>query len=212
LLVKKESEVKNMTERITKSIEEMSMAELWSVAKLLGISKEGKRDELIARIKEAQEIEGKNSDEADKKQPKANKNTEAKEAVYISRYYELKLVMTPSYLKEVGGKVLIVRGTSIQFHDGVYKTIKSDEIEFLDNHPNFGSVFRKVETADLKGGKTVDQIYQDKFQTLEQREKELAAREAALRKKEVELKGNEEGASAQQAVTGVRSTAEQPKF
>lgn len=198
-----------MTERTTKSLDEMSMAELWSVAKLLGISKDGKRDELVARIKQAQEAGATPSQPT---QTKATKSQPAKEVVYISRYYELKLVMSPSYLKEVGGKVLIIRGTYIQFHDGVYKTNKPEEIEYLDNHANFGSVFRKVETEDLKGGKSVDQIYQDKFRTLEEREKELAAREAALRKKEVELGGSAEGASQQKTVTGVRSTAEQPKF
>ena len=202
-----------MTERTAKSLDEMSMAELWSVAKLLGVSKDGKRDELVARIKQAQDQEGSDgSTLTQAQQPKTTKSTATKEVVYISRYYELRLVMSPSYLKEIGGKVLIIRGTYIQFHEGIYKTSKPDEIEYLDTHPNFGSVFRKVETADVRGGKSVDQIYQDKFKTLEEREKELATREATLRKKEVELNGSEEGASQPKAVTGVRSTAEQPKF
>lgn len=200
-------------ERITKTVDEMSMAELWNVAKLLGISKDGKRDELIARIKKAQEQKGNaGSEPTQPEQSKATKKQVTKEAVYISRYYELKLVMAPSYLKEVGGKVLIIRGTYIQFHDGVYKTANPEEIEYLDNHPNFGSVFRKVETSDLKGGKSVDQIYQDKFKTLEEREKDIEAREAALRKKEIELNGSAEGATQPKATTGVRSTADQPKF
>ena len=198
-----------MTERTTKSLEEMSMAELWSVAKLLGISKDGKKDELLARIKQAQEagVTPKQSG-----QNKTTRSQPAKDVVYISRYYELKLVMSPSYLKEVGGKVLIIRGTYIQFHDGVYKTNNPEEIEYLDNHANFGSVFRKVETEDLKGGKSVDQIYQDKFKTLEEREKELAMREKALRKKEIELGGSAEVDNHPKSVTGVRSTAEPPKF
>lgn len=200
-----------MTERTAKSLDEMSMAELWSVAKLLGVSKDGKRDELVARIKQAQDQEGSDGS-TPTQQPKTTKSSTPKEVVYISRYYELRLVMSPSYLKEVGGKVLIIRGTYIQFHEGIYKTNKPDEIEYLDTHPNFGSVFRKVETADVRGGKSVDQIYQDKFKTLEEREKELATREAALRKKEVELNGSEEGAIQPKVVTGVRSTAEQPKF
>lgn len=199
-------------ERSTKSIEEMSMAELWSVAKLLGVSKYGKRDELIARIKQAQEQQGDTPPAPTPQQSKATKAQASKETVYISRYYELKLVMSPSYLKEVGGKVLIIRGTYIQFHEGVYKTTNPEEVEYLDNHPNFGSVFRKVETADLKGGKSVDQIYQDKFKTLEEREKEIEAREAALRKREVEMSGAEEGATQAKTKSGVRSTADQPKF
>lgn len=213
-----------MTETTEKQLEDMSMAELWSEAKQLGISKDGKKPALIARIRETRESGGTqppqsdapDSDNAPTQQPapkQANQKANApKEVVYISRYLELKLVMNPSYLKEVGGKVLIIRGKYIQFHEGVYKTSNQEEIEYLDNHPNFGNVFRKVETADLKGGKSVNQLYQEKFRTLEEREKELAAREKALQQKEVEMKGSAEGADSQKAVTGVRSTAEQPKF
>lgn len=196
-----------MTDKVEKLLEEMSMPELWSEAKRLGVSKDGKKEELIARIKQAQEDSNDNTE-----QPKAAKSEVLKEAIYISRYYELRLVMTPSYLKEVGGKVLIIRGTYIQFHDGAYKTSNPEEIAFLDNHPNLGSVFRKIERSDLSGGKSVEQIYHDKFKTLEEREKELVAREELLRKKEIELKGSEEGASQQETVTGIRSTTDQPKF
>jgi len=198
--------VKNMTDEVKKSLEEMSMPELWSEAKRLGISKDGRKEELIIRIKEAQE------EEDNTEQPKNSKSEVLKETIYISRYYELKLVMSPSYLKEVGGKVLIIRGTYIQFHDGAYKTSNPEEIEFLDNHPNLGSVFRKIERSDLSGGKSIEQIYQDKFKTLEEREKELAAREELLRKKKIELKGSEEGAPQQETVTGIRSTTDRPKF
>lgn len=199
-----------MTETTEKQLEDMSIAELWSMAKQLGISKDGKKVELVARIRKAQEA-GTDNQQASSKNT-AQKADPAKEVVYISRYLELKLVMTPSYLKEVGGKVLIIRGKYIQFHEGVYKTKDQEEVEYLDNHPNFGSVFRKVVTSELKGGKSVEQIYQEKFRTLEEREKEVAAREKALQKKEVEMKGAAEGANSQKSVTGVRSTAEQPKF
>ncbi len=212
-----------MTETTEKQLQDMNMAELWNEAKRLGISKAGKKEELIARISEAQDSGAEeppanesNSDKQSAEQPSnkgtAQKAEPAKEIVYISRYLELKLVMNPSYLKEVGGKVLIIRGKYIQFHEGVYKTKDQEEVEYLDNHPNFGSVFRKVQTTDLKGGKSVDQIYQEKFRTLEEREKEVAAREKALQKKEVEIKGAAEGADTQKSVTGIRSTAEQPKF
>lgn len=212
-----------MTETTEKQLQDMSMAELWNEAKRLGVSKAGKKDELIARITKAQETGGQEPSEDDsnsENQPAvqssgkeiARKVEPAKEVVYISRYLELKLVMNPSYLKEVGGKVLIIRGKYIQFHEGVYKTKDQEEVEYLDNHPNFGSVFRKVVTSELKGGKSVDQIYQEKFRTLEEREKEIEAREKALQKKEVETKGAAEGADSQKSVTGIRSTAEQPKF
>lgn len=190
-----------MTEIVEKQLEEMSMTELWSEAKRLGVSKDGKKDELIARIRETQENGG------------ATKPVETpKEAVYIAKYHELKLVMNPAYIKEVAGRVITVAGRSIQFHEGIYRTSDPEEIEFLDNHKNFGNVYRKVDRNDLKSGKPMEQVYKEKFQTLEDREKAIAAREEALKKKEMSLKGFEEGAPKQPAVTGVRSSADQPKF
>lgn len=205
-----------MTERITKSLDEMSMAELWSVAKLLGISKDGKRDELVARIKKAQEENGEGNpssqDEPSSDEPSKaeKKETAPKEVAYISRYNELKLVVEPSYLKEVGVRVLTIRGKYIQFHEGVFRTADPEEIAFLDNHPNYGNVFTRVQPVDLKG-KTLEQVYKDKFKTLEERERELALREGAVRRKEMENKGNQEGES-EVAGRGIRDTADQPKF
>lgn len=205
-----------MTERITKSLDEMSMAELWSVAKLLGISKEGKRDELVARIKQAEEENGE-SNPPSQNQPSSEepsttekKETTPKEVAYISRYNELKLVVDPSYLKEVGVRVLTIRGKYIQFHEGVFRTADPEEIAFLDNHPNYGNVFTRVKPVDLKG-KTLEQIYKEKFKTLEERERELALREGAVHRKEIESKGNQEGES-EVAGRGIRDTTDQPKF
>ena len=103
-----------------------------------------------------------------------------------------------------------VQGTSIQFHEGVYRTSDPAEIEFLDNHPNFGSTFTKVERKDQK--KATDQLINERYKDLEQREKEVAAREDALKKKEMAAKGQEEGDESPKAVSGVRGTADQPKF
>ncbi len=205
-----------MTERITKSLDEMSMAELWSVAKLLGISKDGKRDELVARIKQAQEENGESNlpsqDQSSAETPDKTekKDTTPKEVAYISRYNELKLVVDPSYLKEVGVRVLTIRGKYIQFHEGVFRTADPEEIAFLDKHPNYGNVFTRVKPVDLKG-KTLEQIYKDKCKTLEERERELALREGALHRKEIESSGNQEGES-EVAGRGIRDTADQPKF
>ncbi len=198
-----------MTDTTAKPLEEMSMPELWTEAKRLGVSKEGKKEELIARIREFQEQNG--DEPTDKPQDNTAKNTEApKEVVYISRYHELKLVVEPAYLKEVGIRILTIRGKYIQFHEGVYRTSDPEEIAFLDNHPNFGNVFRRIQSVDMKG-KTLEQVYKDKFKTLEERERDLAIREGALRRKEMEERGQQEGAE-QAVTTGVRSTADEPKF
>ncbi len=193
-----------MTETVEKTLEEMSMTELWSEAKRLGVSKDGKKDEVIARIRQAREDGGNTSQDKPAEKPS--------EVVYIAKYHELKLVMNPAYIKEVGGRVITVAGRSIQFHEGVYRTSDLEEIEFLDTHKNNGNVYRKVDRNDLKSGKSMEQVYKEKFQTLEEREKAVAAREDALKKKEMSLKGFEEGAPKQQTVSGVRSSADQPKF
>ena len=62
---------------------------------------------------------------------------------YISKYRELRLIDKASYSKEVEGKVVVVQGNAIQFHDVVYETSDENEIKFLDNHPNCGNVFIK---------------------------------------------------------------------
>lgn len=196
-----------MTNQESKALEDMSMAELWAEAKRVGVSNKGKKEELIARLKEAQEG-GEESMPKDK--PKDKTAKEPTEQTYISRYHELRLVNQSSYTKEVGGRVITVPGTSIQFHEGVYRTSDPNEIAFLDNHPNFGSVFTKIERKDQR--KAVDQVIAERYKDLETREKELAAREEALKKKEMALKGQEEGAEKPKTVSGVRSTADQPKF
>lgn len=154
-----------MTETVEKTLEEMSMAELWSEAKRLGISKDGKKEELIDRIKEAK---ANGAQTTDVKSDQDQDRKTVKEVIYISRYHELKLVVEPSYLKEVGVRVLTIKGRCIQFHEGVYRTSDPEEIAFLNNHPNYGNVFRKIEQIDIKG-KTLEQVYKDKFKTLEVR-------------------------------------------
>lgn len=192
-----------MTETVEKSLEEMSMAELWGEAKKLGISKEGKKDELVARIKQAQDQPSDEPNKAEKKE------ASPKEVAYISRYNELKLVVDPSYLKEVGVRVLTIRGKYIQFHEGIFRTSDPEEIDFLDNHPNYGNVFTRVQAVDLKG-KTLEQVYKDKFKTLEEREKDFAVRESVLKRREMESKGHQEGAPSVKG--GTEDTTSQPKF
>lgn len=71
--------------------------------------------------------------------------TKKQKIKYISKYHNLKLVNKASYSKEVGGKVIVMQGSAIQFENGVYETDDKDEIAFLDNHPNCGNVFINVE-------------------------------------------------------------------
>ena len=106
-------------------------------------------------------------------------------------------------------RVLNIKGKYIQFHEGVFRTSDPEEIAFLDNHPNYGNVFTRVQQPEMKG-KTLDQVYKDKFKTLEEKERELAVREGALRRREMETKGHKEGAPT--ATEGIRDSDDQPKF
>ena len=201
-----------MTDQTNKQLEDMSMPELWAEAKRLGVDKSGKKDELIARLQEAQE-EGGEPEPMPKNKGK-NQTPPAvaapKEQVYISRYNELRLVMKSSYNKEVGGRVVAVSGQAIQFHEGAFRTSDPTEIAFLDNHKNCGSVFTKIERKDQN--KAVDEVIAKRYEDLEAREKKVAAKEAEIERKEMAKKGQEEGAGKPKAVSGIRSTAQQPKF
>ena len=198
---------------IEKTLEEMTMPQLWQEAKRRGVSAKGKREELIARLQSSNSTE-----EGGETMPTAKpKTTEKKEtqskkteqAVYISKYLELRLVMLPAYTKEVAGRIMPVNGTSIQFHEGVYRTSDPEEIEFLDGHPNNGNAFTKVEKRELDT--PTSKLIAKKYQDLEQREAEIKAKEEELKRREMALTGQQEGAK-QETVTGIRSTADQPKF
>lgn len=104
---------------------------------------------------------------------------------YISKYLSLRLVIKSSYGKEVDGRVVVLQGTSIQFVNGVYTTEDDKEIEFLDNHKNFGSVFVKVDKGDINKAK------EDKFKDLETKEAELKSKEEELEMKEKALQEGE---------------------
>jgi hypothetical protein len=95
----------------------------------------------------------------------------SKETTYVSRYFALKLVMDSAYTKEVNGKVLPVKGRSIRFVQGAYTTSNEEEITFLNEHPNNGSIFIKVD-KDAVGERA------DYVQTLEDRVAELEAEKA----------------------------------
>lgn len=135
--------------------------------------------------------------------------TKPEVARYISQFTELKLVIKPSYTKEVEGRIVVVKGRAIQFHDGVYQTSDPEEIEFLENHPNFGNVFYRIKPEE-----DAQKAREERFKDLEAREKALAEKERELREREMALKGYEEGAKP--STKGIRGTesiqTRSPKF
>ncbi len=149
------------------------------------------------------------SKEKDTAKEKAKEKT-PKAVRFVARYAQLKLINKSTYTKEVEGRIVVVPGKSIQFRDGIYETSDKDEIAFLESHPNFGSVFFRLNPKE-----GADKAKEEKFKTLEQREAELNAREEALKKREMAAKGQEEGAGT--STKGIRGTeatkkTKEPKF
>jgi len=123
-------------------------------------------------------------------------------AKFISKYLSLKLINRATYTKEVEGRIVVVPGSSIQFTDGVYETKDKDEIAFLENHPNFGSVFVRVDTKEIEEAK------KKLGETLEERE---TAEAKVKEEKELKEKALEEGAEVPKK-RGRLKKAEKPKF
>ena len=90
----------------------------------------------------------------------------------------------------------------IQFTNGVYETTDKDEIAFLENHPNFDSVFVRVDTKEIEEAK------KKLGESLEERE---TAEAKAKAEKELKEKAIEEGAEMPKK-RGRPKKAEKPKF
>ena len=104
---------------------------------------------------------------------------EEKKVIYISKILELKLINKSAYTKEVDGKVLVVNGSSVQFQEGKYETSNSEEIKFLDNHPNCGGVFIRIPDSV----KDIKKEQEKQRESLDDREKrEKALKEAGVKK------------------------------
>jgi len=113
-------------------------------------------------------------------------------ARYISRFLALRIVMKPSYTKEVDGRVVTVPGKDIRFIDGAFETEDKDVINFLESEQGFGTVFIRVP-------EDVENVVKERgewMKDLETKEKELAEREAALKAREAKVNGSEEGGKA----------------
>jgi hypothetical protein len=111
-------------------------------------------------------------------------------AIFISRYRALRIVVKPSYNKEVDGRIATVNGTSVQFESGEYRTTDPEIISYLESQKMFGDVYIRVpdNVKDIAGKK------EEWMKTLEQREADLKVREDAIAKKEAKINGSEEGA------------------
>lgn len=119
---------------------------------------------------------------------KGGASQETKKQIFISNYKELRLIVKPSYCKEVEGRIVTYQGKSIQFHDGIFETEDQDEIKFLEGHKNFGNTFVKAYTGDARKER------ENKYKDLDTREKELKATIARLQDENKRLKDEKENA------------------
>ena len=112
-------------------------------------------------------------------------STKKKSETYVSKYRSLRLIRVSSYTKEINGKFLPQKGASIRFNEGAFITSDKEEIDFLDNHVNLGSVFIKVE-------KDAVEERANYVQTLEERNAELEAQISNKKEKETKVEKDEE--------------------
>jgi hypothetical protein len=126
----------------------------------------------------------------------------SKKATYVSKYNRLRIVLEPSYDKEVNGRYTRVEGHSIRFEGGLYETDDPDLIEELENRSEFKrQVFIRVD-GDPTGEK--DSLRED----LETREARIAEREKELGIAEKQIDRDTEDAGN----VGEEETSEEEAF
>ncbi len=186
----------------------MSLAKKDIVPKLkelkVEFNEEDSAKNLAKLLKKANKAKAKEEKPKEKGPEGAPREKKVKKAKYISQYAELKLINKSSYTKEVEGKVVVVEGSSIQFHNGLFETSDPREIEFLENNPNLGSVFIRVKDQDLQKAR------EEKFKPLTERQQEEKAEKEKLSEKEKTL-GEGEGLPKKRG-KGKTSKKENPAF
>jgi len=85
---------------------------------------------------------------------------------FVSKYREHRIVMTPTYKKQIGINTVIVPGKAIEFKNFEFYTKDKEEIEFLKSSSEYGSVIHSApEKEDIKKNilKLADEIKSDKI-------------------------------------------------
>lgn len=120
-------------------------------------------------------------------------NQDHNPARYISRFAALRIVVKPTYSKEMDGRIVTVQGKDIRFVDGVFETEDQELIDFLEaDKKSFGQTYIRIpdNVESVVNGRA------EWMKDLETREAELKQREEALKARESKVSGNEEGAKA----------------
>lgn len=111
-------------------------------------------------------------------------------ARYISRFLALRIVVKPTFTKEVEGRIVTVPGKAIRFEQGVFETSDKELIDFLESDKKaFGTTYIRVPDNIESALEERKEMIKD----LEEREADLKRREDALKKKEAKIGAKEEG-------------------
>lgn len=131
----------------------------------------------------------------------------AKAKRYATRYGQhFSIVMIPTVTEVINGIAVTRPGKTIEFKNGIYETKDQQEQDFLDSSPFAGVDYQEV-TKEVTSALTA--------KSLAEREAEVAAKEEDLKRREMALKGKEEGADAsagKETKTEAKTKKKEPKF
>lgn len=125
---------------------------------------------------------------------------------YATRYGQhYAIVMIPTVTEVINGMAVTRPGKTIEFKNGIYEAKDPAEQDFLDNSPFVGIDYQEVTKA-------VSSALEVK--SLSEKESELQAKEEDIKRREMALKGKEEGSdvSEKQETTGNGTKKKEPKF
>lgn len=148
---------------------------------------------------------GQKTNSQTKTETKAASKEKTKSKRYATKFGQhYSIIMVPTVTEVINGIPMTKPGTIIEFKNGIYETGSPEEQKFLETSGYLGIDYIEVT-------KEVDSALQ--IQSLAEKEAELKAREAALNRKEMESKGQSEGAETDSTdKNSEKNKKKQPKF
>jgi hypothetical protein len=120
-----------------------------------------------------------------------------KTVTFISKSRYLSLGVKSSYYKEVEGKKSLVPGQRVRFEDNRFQTDDEELVKLLESRPEFNTEFVRIPDHETK------EQTMEKLKPADQRERELAAREAETARKEKLLDEKDTGRAEGEGVKDI---------
>lgn len=118
---------------------------------------------------------------------------------YFARIASLRIVMTPAYTKEVGGRVVTYPGHTLQFSNNYFETDEAEVIEYLDGNDMNDRIYWKLSIDE-----NLDSVRKEKMEDLEAREARIKAREDELAEREARAQHGVNASPKEQIETEAR--------